>query len=330
MSNNGFNIPVVLLLFKRKDAALKIIDRFRSVSVRKLYILADQGRDDNEIEMVRETREAVESAIDWDCEVIKNYAEFNRGVFGNIALGAKWVFEREKWAIFLEDDNLPELTFFDYCEELLKLYENDNRILWICGTNYLGKYNPDNDVSYMFTKHMLPCGWASWSDKFIQYYDGYVNLLNDKYTEQRFIKDFPSKDMSEVYMRPLRIYRKQIEVGKQPSSWDYQMCLSVRANSMFGISPVYNQIKNIGVDEMSEHGGNSFSKVMTRRFCGMDSYPLIMPLKHPISVMTDLKYEALINKIVTPPVSKLIRQKISGTVKKILGKDPSDPLFRKN
>ena len=61
----------------------------------------------------------------------------------------------------------------------------------------------------------------------------------------------------------------------------------------------------------------------------LDSYPLIMPLKHPISVMTDLKYEALINKIVTPPVSKLIRQKISGTVKKILGKDPSDPLFRK-
>jgi hypothetical protein len=27
---------------------------------------------------------------------------------GNIALRAKWVFEREKWAIFLEDDNLPE------------------------------------------------------------------------------------------------------------------------------------------------------------------------------------------------------------------------------
>ncbi len=328
MNKNGFSIPIVLLLFKRKDAALKIIDRFRSVSARKIYILADQGRDDAEIKLVKETREAVENAIDWDCEVIKNYAEVNRGVYGNIALGAKWVFEREKWAIFLEDDNLPELTFFDYCEELLKKYENDTRILWICGTNYLGKYVPDNNVSYMFTKHMLPCGWASWSEKFLKYYDGDVELLNDTYTEKRFINDFPTKDMSEVYMRPLRTYKRLKEEGKQPSSWDYQMCLSVRANSMFGISPINNQIKNIGVDEMSEHGGNSVSEIMTRRFCGMDSYPLDMPLKHPVSVMTDLSYEKKIDKIVTPPFSRLLRQKISRIIKNLLRKDPSQPLFK--
>ena len=133
-----FNIPVVLLLFKRKEAALRIIDRLKKAGVSKLYIMADQGRNEKEIKQVAETREAVEKAIDWDCEVIKNYANKNRGVYGNIALGAKWVFEREKWAIFLEDDNLPEETFFPYCEELLKRYENDNRILWICGTNYLG------------------------------------------------------------------------------------------------------------------------------------------------------------------------------------------------
>ena len=157
-----FTVPVVLLLFKRRDAALRIIDRLRAAEVSKLYILADQGRNKAEREKVWETRTAVEQAIDWDCEVIKDYAEENRGVYGNIALGAKWVFAREKWAIFLEDDNLPELTFFPYCEELLKRYEVDQRVLWICGTNYLGRYQPDNKVSYMFTKHMLPCGWASW------------------------------------------------------------------------------------------------------------------------------------------------------------------------
>lgn len=324
-----FEIPVVLLIFKRKDAALRILERLKEAGVSKLYIMADQGRDEAEKKLVSETRSAIEKAIDWDCNVIKNYAESNRGVYGNIALGAKWVFEREKWAIFLEDDNLPEITFFPFCEELLKRYENDNRILWICGTNYLGEYEPANDVSYMFTKHMLPCGWASWSDKFLKYYDGYAELLEDPYMRQRFIEDFPTKDMSEVYMRPLRNYRKLIAEGKQPSSWDYQMCLSIRVNSMFGISPICNQIKNIGVDEMSEHGGNTMAKIMTKRFCGMESYPLVLPLKHPVTVMTDLKYEHLIDQIVTPPISKRLRHKVAKFIKKVFGKGETDPLFGK-
>ena len=52
----SFDIPVVLLLFKRKDAALRIVERFKKVGVSKLYIMADQGRDDAEKKQVRETR----------------------------------------------------------------------------------------------------------------------------------------------------------------------------------------------------------------------------------------------------------------------------------
>lgn len=314
-----FDIPVVLLLFKRYDAALKIVARLKEAEVSKLYIMADQGRNDEEKALVNQARETVEKAIDWECEVVKNYAEENRGVYGNIALGAKWVFEREECAIFLEDDNLPEVTFFQFCKEMLMRYRDDNRVLWVCGTNYLGQYQPESGDSYMFTKHMLPCGWASWSHKFLKYYDGEVKLLNDPYTEKRFIADFPMKDMAEVYMRPLRRYRKAVAEGKLPSSWDFQMCLSVRANSMFGISPVNNQIKNIGVDELSEHGGNTMAKIMTRRFCGMDSYPLEFPLKHPNGVMTDLTYEHLIDQVVTPPYLKRLRHKVAKVVKPLLG-----------
>ena len=323
----SFDVPVVLLLFKRQDAALRIIERLKEVTVKKIYLVADQGRNEEEKKQVAETRQAVENAIDWNCMVIKNYAEENRGIYGNIALGAKWVFEREEYAIFLEDDNLPEITFFPFCQELLEKYKNDNRVLWICGTNYLGKYQPESNVSYMFTKHMLPCGWASWSDKFLKYYDGYAEALNDAYTEKRFIDDFPTKDMSEVYMRPLRQYRNTIAVGGVPASWDYQMCLSVRVNGMYGISPVYNQIKNIGVDLNSEHGGNSISQIMTRRFCGMDSYPLEFPLKHPVGMMTDIVYEHLIDNIVTPPFSKRLRHKVAKIVKRFLGKKGDEDIF---
>ena len=135
--------------------------------------------------------------------------------------------------------------------------------------------------------------------------------------------------MREVYETPLLRYEKEISQGKNPYSWDYQMCLSIRANSMLGISPACNQIRNIGVDMDSEHGGNSMNKVMTRRFCGMASYPLEIPLKHPKAVMTDLDYENKINNIVTPPFYMRLRHFIAKNIKLLLGKKQDEPLIRR-
>ena len=75
-----FDIPVVIFIFKRMKA-LEIIDRISQVKPKKLYILSDHGRDDNEKSMVEEVRKAVENRIDWNCEVIKKYANENIGVY---------------------------------------------------------------------------------------------------------------------------------------------------------------------------------------------------------------------------------------------------------
>ena len=102
--------PIALFLFKRKDTVLRIIDQIRKVQPDRIYLLSDQGRSLEEKCRVQETRDAVEAAIDWPCEVIKLYAEANRGVYENIGLGAKRVFESEERAIFLEDDNYKLLA----------------------------------------------------------------------------------------------------------------------------------------------------------------------------------------------------------------------------
>ena len=120
-----FNIPVVLFCFKRTDTTKRVLEAIRKVQPRKMYILADQGRTAQEKEMAAACRNMVESEIDWPCEVIKNYAAENRGVYKNIGLGAKWVFEREAEAIFLEDDCLPDITFFSYCKQLLEHYREN-------------------------------------------------------------------------------------------------------------------------------------------------------------------------------------------------------------
>ena len=81
-------------------------------------------------------------------------------------------------------------------------------------------------------------------------------------------------------------------------SWDYQMLFSLRSNDMLGISPVYNQIRNIGADEFSTHGGTSLDKIMTKRFCEIPTRELELPLKHPKHIVIDQDYERLIGNII--------------------------------
>ena len=314
---NNCDIPVVLFIFKR-DKAVEIVKRISLVKPKKIYILADHGRNDEEKELALECRKLVENAIDWDCEVVKNYAEENRGVYENIGEGAKWVLKREKWAIFLEDDNLPEVTFFQFCEEMLKKYENDTRILWVCGTNYLGDYKPSDDVSYMFTSHMLPCGWASWANKFEKFYDGNLSLIENKTVMERISSSYCNKKVYEQYKNSWMNEYYRISLGMKPISWDYQMDFSIKANNLYGICPCKNQIKNIGVDSLSIHGGNSFDYIMTKRFCGMESYPLEFPLKHPATLLVDPVFEKKIGKIILYPLKSRIKGKISKLLRKIL------------
>lgn len=312
-----FNIPVVLLMFKREKIA-DIIKRVEIVKPLRVYLIGDGGRTKEEKIQVENSRRIAENAINWDCEVIKNYAGCNRGVYENIAGGAKWVFEREKWAIFLEDDNLPEVSFFYFCKEMLEKYERDSRIVWICGTNYLGKTNTNSNASYCFTHHMLPCGWASWSDKFLRFYDGDLNRYYCPDVLENISSQYISKALYRQYSLAWQREKIRIDTGIKPISWDMQMDFSIKANSLFGICPYNNQIENIGVDSASIHGGHSMSAIMTRRFCSMKSYALDFPLVHPKAVIIDKEFERRIGNKMTYPLGIRIVGHITRSVRKIL------------
>ncbi len=316
-----FDIPIAVFIFKRTKV-LDVIERIKQVQPQKLYILADEGRTPEEIGEAHRCRKLVEEAITWDCQVVKNYASENRGVYENIGEGAKWVLSQEKWAIFLEDDNLPEVSFFEFCKQMLLRFEGDTRVLWICGTNYLGKYESADHVDYVFTRHMLPCGWASWSNKFITFYDGKLELCKNRSIIQNVESVYFNHALYIQYRNAWMREYQRISLGKRPISWDYQMDLSIKANNLYGICPCNNQIKNIGVDENSIHGGTSFSSVMTQRFCGMDSYPISFPLRHPQVLLQDPVFEKRITKILLFPLLERIKSNLSAFMRRLLKVPP--------
>lgn len=321
-----FKIPVVIFLFKRADKSALIIDKLSAIQAEKIYLIGDGPRNEEEENLVKICRNTVEKHITWPCQIIKNYADSNRGVFENIAGGAKWVFEREETAIFLEDDNLPALSFFSFCEEMLHLYKGNQRILWICGSNYLIDYKFQGDASYWFTQNMLPCGWASWANKFNKYYQSDFQLWKDPIIRRKISRLKYSKALKaqEVSNWERELYRKA--KNQKYISWDYQMSFSLRSQNLLGIIPKYNQIQNIGVDFDSIHGGNSMSNKMTSRFCENQIKDLEFPLIHPDKVDIDTKFEKALGRMITYPWTLRFKSFVINCLKMILGVNKYDSL----
>ena len=328
MKTNKFSIPVVLFTFKRVDTLERIFPVLKSANVTKLYIFSDGGRNEEEKALVNKTREQILKMIDWDCEVIKEFADNNQGVFNQIGMGAKKVFEKEEKAIFLEDDNLPEPTFFRYCEEMLNKYQDDERILWICGTNYESE-SSYLDTDYVFTKHLLPCGWASWSKKFNKYYLTSFSVLNDKANRKKIKKAYESRWLYRQQIRSFRREKYCEDHHRRFISWDFHMALTIRLFGLYGIAPKYNQIRNIGIDQLSTHGGTSKKKPNTAKFCEIPTHPLPDELKGPEEVSINKEFEKRFTKIVLVPLYIRLLFPFITFTKKILRMYPEKSFIKK-
>jgi len=323
-----FNIPVVLFTFKRSNTVERILKVLKEVNVSKIYLFSDNGRNDEEKALVNKTRAEILSMIDWPCEVIKEFAEENKGVFNSIAMGAKKVFEKEEKAIFLEDDNLPEPSFFRYCQTMLDKYQDEEKVLWICGTNYESE-SKYLDTDYVFTKHMLPCGWASWASKFNKYYLTNFQVLNDKAARKKIKKAYESRWLYRQQIRSFRCEKYREEHHRRYLSWDFHMALSLRYFDMYGIAPKYNQIRNIGIDEYSTHGGTSTKKPNTAKFCEIPTHPMPKDMKGPNEIKINAQFEKNITKVVLAPLYIRLLFPLITFTKKLFGMYPDKSFINK-
>lgn len=313
--------PVVLFIFKRKHTLPMILARIAEARPERFYIVADQGRNDEERRLARECRELVESLVTWDCEVIKDYATDNRGVFEQIGKGACRVFQNEETAIFLEDDNLPEVSFFRYCEEMLAKYKEDKRVLWVCGTNYLEYYKSNN--GYYLSHHLTPCGWASWANKFLPLYDSNLSITDMSGWKKTLKSHYSDKRLYYQQIRDILAEKVRRDEGSRYRSWDFHMNLTLRYYNLFSVVPSVNLIKNIGVDEFGTHGtprsGDALSDIMTSRFCGVPSHPLSFPLSAEDAGTFDNEFEKRVGEIILYPWRYRVVILIKDVIKRTFG-----------
>ena len=125
--------PVVLITYKRPDSTRRVLERIAEVEPRSLYVASDGPKHEEEEEAVAATRRLFDNP-GWDCEVHHDFADHNLGLALRVTTAITRAFELFDEVIVLEDDTVPDPTFFTFCSALLEHYRSDERVMQIKGT----------------------------------------------------------------------------------------------------------------------------------------------------------------------------------------------------
>lgn len=290
--------PIALLIFARPDTTERVFAAIRQGKPATLFVIADGPRPGYPDDPQRCARaRAIIERVDWPCTVRTDYAETNLGHRKRVSSGLDWVFSATEEAIILEDDCVPDATFFRFCDELLEKYRDDERIAQISGINFLlGKKTLP--YSYDFSRTPYTWGWATWRRAW-RHYDATMHLWPLLRDEGRLPDVFGDARSA----RALRASYEKIYQG-EPRIWDYQWSFACYTQSMLSVVPHVNLISNIGF------GADASHTLFTGKIAGLPTEPIQFPLVHPPYVLRDSRFERITKENSSPPIAVRIAARV--------------------
>jgi hypothetical protein len=266
------NTPVLFLIYNRPDKTQKVFDAIRSVKPTKLFVVADGPKNNETPVLCQQTRDII-SSVDWDCELKTLYRDKNIGSKYSVSSGIKWFFEHVDEGIILEDDCVPNDSFFFFCSSMLGFYRDNDKIMHITGTSLIDQGQKHNHT-YYFSNYPNIWGWATWK----RAWNKYDLELADKLYYKKLIKTC-FKDPFER-----KFWNNVLTTLHKLDAWDYQWMFSIWKAGGVCINTNYNFVSNIGFDESATHTkyDNPYGDMTTRT---------ITQISHPVAIEIDKKAE---------------------------------------
>ncbi len=284
----SIDAPVLLIFFNREREVLQVIEAIKKCTPKKVYIASDGGRTDKEHEKICKLRKTVQKHIDWECQLNCLFSDINLGCQRGPVTAIDWVFEQEDRCIILEDDCVPGFTFFEYCDQLLKRYAQNENIWMISGENYLQDVSMFEGMDYTFSLRTDTWGWATWRrawkkcDFTLKRWPDYKKekVLSHTYYMQVYDElEYMTQQLDNIYKK------------KDKSIWDYQWRFHMAVNNGLCIIPRRNLINNIGWGKYATHTKNR------DKIWDVPVKDLSFPLKHPSCITANVDFDKAYGKL---------------------------------
>jgi len=252
---------VLVIAFNRPDHLTKLIETLRLAQPERVYVAIDGPRVGREDEALRvaHCRDLV-ACIDWTEQVFTNFQQVNLGCGRGVSSAISWFFDNEARGIILEDDIIPDPSFFSFCSEMLDRYENDPRVFAVTGCNVVppsGITRPQEPYRFSQITHVW--GWATWKrtwDKHVLYDTGWYRKLPPW---KLFAKSNYSLANSMFWGANF-----ELTARGDVDTWDYQLNLASMIAGQLTVIPNNNLIENIGFGEFATHTHEGTPKIEPR------------------------------------------------------------------
>ena len=288
----SLDVAVLILFFNRPSTLQPVFEQVRKARPAKLFLYQDGPRGERDMPGIEACRDIV-SHVDWDCEVKTFFQEQNVGCDPSEYISQKWAFSYVDKCIVLEDDDVPSLSFFPFCKEMLDRYADDRRISIISGFNHEEHTTDVGDASYFFSTTHSIWGWASWR-RVLDEWDEHYTFLDDPVAMSQLRALVRERHYRDDFIPMCERHR---ELGKAFYETIFQ------AQSFLGsglsIVPVHNLITNLGVQADSTHFAGSVDTLPKgyRRIFTMGRHELTFPLHHPRYVVEHVAYRQRVYRI---------------------------------
>lgn len=287
------DVPVRVNIWIRPECQKRQLEVLKKARPSTLFLISDGGRNEKEWESIRKNRKLFETEIDWECTVYKLFEEENQGLYTMGRKGAKLIWSTVDRCIMLEDDQIPSVSYFKYCAELLEKYKDDERIVSICAMNYAGVWE-NTSSDYFFAERGPIWGQATWKRSYEQR-DFDLEYAKDPYV-MGLLRKRLKKD--KAFLKTVEGYAKNPKHNRHIPGGEFLNRLSVNCQNRLFIIPKYNMMCNIGCTANGTHTSeyNILPKA-TKSIFNMKTYEYDFPLKHPKYMIADCDYKKLEEKV---------------------------------
>jgi hypothetical protein len=272
------NTAVAFFVFNRPALTDRVFSQIKKAAPRQLFIIADGPRSEcpNDPMLCATVLEII-NQVTWDCELHTLIRSENLGCRQSIPQGLDWVFTFTDRCIILEDDCLPDLSFFIYCENLLKHYENDLEVMTIGGCSP-ELTNQVHEASYYFSRYPNVWGWATWKRVWDQ-----VEVNKNHWEFHRstgWLKQLLPNEQHRNFWHHIFDQLNELD------TWDYSLVYSCWLAGGLSIRPSQNLIKNIGFEQSATH-----TKDVSHFLSKLIAAKMAFPLNHPTNKIVDQTIE---------------------------------------
>ncbi len=266
--------PILFCNFNRPALTRQVFESIRQRRPTKLFLACDGPRPGHreDLEKVGQVR-GVLAEVDWDCDVQHRFLDSNAGCKSAMSAAISWAFEDADRLIILEDDCLPDSTFYDFCGQLLEKYQDNRRVMSIGGNNFQAE--PRSDASYYFSRWPHIWGWATWRQSW-QQYD--VEMAS-------WSRESSQRILNSIFDDPVAVRHWQDTFASQHAgqidTWDFPWTYSIWESDGICILPERNLVTNIGFGAEATHTTDPESWLAS-----MKAWP-VETLVHPGCVKID-------------------------------------------